>query len=161
MSEETTEQKRCLTDEHNFLWVHVGDEGFVHSLTRYLPNGAPGRILWAISEAFDAEIFSEHEPQYWGFDTQEEWDAWQHAIATEHDDEFYADILKFVADEPNGIRAGTVGERWALIAKRLIAGDPGLVASERRCELMEAIHSYDRDHTEYVSLSSLTKWLLS
>jgi hypothetical protein len=67
-----------------------------------------------------------------------------------------------VAGEPNEIRPGTVGEGWALIAKRLIAGDPGLVTPERRCELMEAIHSYDRDHTEYVSLSSLTKkWLLS
>jgi hypothetical protein len=46
------------------------------------------KILQAICEAFDADIFSEYEPQFWGFDTQEEWDAWQRAIAKEHEDEF-------------------------------------------------------------------------
>jgi hypothetical protein len=45
-------------------------------------------------------------------------DAWEAAIAKKHDDQFYADILKFVAGEPNGITSGTVGETQALIAKR-------------------------------------------
>jgi hypothetical protein len=35
----------------------------------------PGYILTAISDGFDVDIVSEYEPQFWGFDTQEEWDA--------------------------------------------------------------------------------------
>ena len=36
---------------------------------------APSRILEAIATTFDTEIFSEHEPQFWGFTSQEELDA--------------------------------------------------------------------------------------
>jgi hypothetical protein len=97
MAEVTSDQQKCLTDGHNFLWVYADDEGFVRSLTRNAGNGTPREILRAISEAFDTEIFSEHEPQFWGFDTQKEWDAWQDAFSKEHEDKFYADILKFVA----------------------------------------------------------------
>ena len=149
----TSHQQACLTDGDNYLWVFANDEGFVSILTLNAGSGSPGGILNAIAEDFRTEIFSEHQPQYWGFDTQEGWDAWQHAIAKEHEDKFYADLLKFVADEPNGIRAGTVGEKWALIAKRLIAGDPGLVVPERRRELEEAILD-ECNLTEYVALSS-------
>jgi hypothetical protein len=54
-------------------------------------------------------------------------EAWEATSAKEYDDQFYADILKFVAGEPNGIRSGTVGETRALIAKGLVAEEPGLV----------------------------------
>jgi hypothetical protein len=66
------------------LWVYLDEEGFVSELVRYFPNGAPGKIVRAICEAFDADIFSEYEPGFWGFDTQEEWNAQQAAIAKEH-----------------------------------------------------------------------------
>jgi hypothetical protein len=153
MTEVTSDQQKCLTDGDNHLWVFANDEGFVSILTRNAGGGSPDGILSAIAEGFRTEIFSEHEPQYWGFDTQDQWDAWQQAIAKQNEDKFYAEVLKFVAGEPNGIRPGTVGEGRALIAKRLIAGDPGLGAPERRRELMEAILD-DCDLTEYVSLSS-------
>ena len=39
----------------------------------------PRHIIKAIEQAFDTEIFSEHEPQFWGFATQEEWDEWHAA----------------------------------------------------------------------------------
>jgi len=83
-----------------------------------------------------------------------EMEAWEATSAKEHDDQFYADILKFVAGEPNGITSGTVGETHALIAKRLVAEEPGLVVPGRRAELMEKISSiYDRDHAVHVTLS--------
>jgi hypothetical protein len=45
-------------------------------LTRYGGND-PGKILKALANVFDTDIASEYEPQYWGFDTQEEWErAW-------------------------------------------------------------------------------------
>jgi hypothetical protein len=33
-------------------------------MTRYRPNGARGKILNAIAEAFDIDVFSEYEPQF-------------------------------------------------------------------------------------------------
>ena len=100
VTEETSDQWKCLTDGQNFLWVHLKDDGFVCCLTRYAGN-AVGKLLGAIAETFRTPIYSEHEPQFWGFDTQEEWDAWQDAFFKEHE----GCALKFVADEPNGIRS--------------------------------------------------------
>ena len=68
------EVARCLTDGSNFLAVFLTEDGFVDFLEAYGVD-APRKILNAISETFGTEIFSEHEPQYWGFQTQEEWNA--------------------------------------------------------------------------------------
>jgi hypothetical protein len=94
-------------------------------------------------------------------DKSKEIEAEMEAIFKEQDDEFYADLLRYVAGEPNGIRPGTIGEGEALIAKRLVADDPGLVTSERRAELMEKIRTiYDRDHAVHVNLSDEDRALL-
>jgi hypothetical protein len=61
---ETTETKRCLTDGHNYLWVSIDNEtGLVALLLRYGDND-PNKILNAITDVFDADIFSEYEPQF-------------------------------------------------------------------------------------------------
>jgi hypothetical protein len=67
--------RKCLTDGENFLWVSFDSEGFVTSFTRYAPNGSPREMLRMIEEAFGLVIASEYEPQYWGFNTELEWDA--------------------------------------------------------------------------------------
>ncbi len=64
----------CLTDGRNYVWAYSDDNGFLSVLTVYAGNASAG-ILVALSEAFGTKIYSENEPQYWGFDTQEEWDA--------------------------------------------------------------------------------------
>src|SRR5436309_15725248 len=89
--DKTKEERRCLTDGRNFLWASGSEEDL--RLTRYMPNGAPRRILRAIAEAFDTEIFSEYQPQYWGFDTQAEWDAVLDAMEEKGRDEFYEDLI--------------------------------------------------------------------
>ena len=68
-------------------------------------------------------------------------DAWEATSAEEHDDQFYADLLRFVADQPNNIKPGTIGEQDAQIAKRLVSEDPTLVSPDRRKELMEKIRT--------------------
>ena len=73
--ETTTIKRRCLADDCNYLWAYIGDDDFLTSFTRHAPNGDPGKILDAVEVVFDTYIVSEHQPQYWGFDTQEEWDA--------------------------------------------------------------------------------------
>jgi hypothetical protein len=118
----TTEQKRCLTDGRNYLWVSMDDGGAVWSLTRYAGN-APGKILEAIAEAFNTDIFSEYQPQYWGFNTQEEWDAWQEETAREaaekSTEKFYVQIMHYLRGEPHDIRPGAILKIKADIAKKL------------------------------------------
>jgi hypothetical protein len=57
------ERSRCLTDGSQFLAVFLTADGFVDFLTAYGAD-KPRKILHAICEAFGAEIFSEHEPQF-------------------------------------------------------------------------------------------------
>jgi hypothetical protein len=57
-SEDGAHQTRVLTDGNNYLTFYAGDDGTVQDLTRYAWCRAPGRILDAIAEAFDTEIWS-------------------------------------------------------------------------------------------------------
>ena len=127
----TSETSRCLTDGRNYLWVYLTEDGFVGSLSRYGAN-APGKILAAISEAFETDVFSEYEPQYWGFDTQEEWDAAWKKIGDQHRDQFYADVCAYIRGEPNDIRPGTIGEIKAKIAKTLVESRCGAPAAGKQ-----------------------------
>jgi hypothetical protein len=67
----TPETYRCLTDGHNYVWFGVNDDGCVGWITRYGDND-PNQILDAVARANGAEIVSEHEPQFWGLETEEE-----------------------------------------------------------------------------------------
>jgi len=79
---DTNEAKRLLIDGDNYLWVFVTN-GLVTDITRYAGGGDPNKILNAIAKAFDVAIVSEHQPEYWGFDSKEEWDAaWKAGKAT-------------------------------------------------------------------------------
>ena len=152
VSSDTSERRRCLTDGRNYLWVYLTEDGFVGCLSRYGAN-APGKILAAINEAFETDVFSEYEPQYWGFDTQEEWDAAEKKLADQHRDRFYADLCAYIRGEPNDIRPGTIGEIKAKIAKTLVESQAALLQPENKDRLlseMEAI--YDRDHAVIITL---------
>jgi hypothetical protein len=72
---------RCLTDGVNFLWVYSNEKGLVSTFTRWAPNGNPQRILCAIADQFDVDIVSEYEPEFWGYETTEEWNADWEAMA--------------------------------------------------------------------------------
>jgi len=154
LTADTTETSKCLTDGRNCLWVYINDAGFVGGFTRYFPNGAPGKILRAIARAFDTDIFSEYEPQYWGFNTPEEWYAWQEKLAKEDDEKFHAELLRYLRGEPNDIRPGSVGMGWAEEAKKLVGNDPTLLLPENKDKLLnEARSVYYRDHAVTVTLS--------
>jgi hypothetical protein len=73
LTENTTKDWRILTDgTDNYLCVAVNDRDSVAYFTRYAGCNNPGHILRAIDQVFDANIVSEHEPQYWGFETDEQ-----------------------------------------------------------------------------------------
>jgi hypothetical protein len=150
---ETTATAKCLTDGRNYLWVYVHESGFISTITRYAGN-APGKILGAIAEVFDTGIVSEYEPQFWGFDTQEQWDAAEEEISKKYEDEFYLDLLNFVSGKPHEIKPGTIGEIQAKIAKQLVEADSALIQAERREEFLNKIDEiYDREHTVTITLS--------
>lgn len=97
---------------------------------------------------------SEYEPQFWGFDTQEEWDAFQHEIAKKGEEEFHRELLKHLRGEPNDIKLGTIGMLMAQIAEKLVADDPELLMPINKDKLHELIHwIYNRDHAITVKLS--------
>jgi hypothetical protein len=151
--ESTTRKERYLTDGRNCMWVYIDENGHLDQLTRRGAN-APTKILGAIATAFDTEIFSEYEPQFWGFNTQEEWDAALEEVNREHRDRFYADLVKLASGEPNDIREGTIGEIQAKIAKQLVENESDLLLPEHRERLINAVETiYDKDHTVKVMLS--------
>ena len=145
---------RCLTDGRNFLWVSVDDGRFVYNLKRTGPN-APGKILTAIAEAFNTDVVSEYDPQYWGFATQEEFDAWQEAPSKNHREQFQQQLLNYVRGEPTeGIIPGTIGMHKAEIAKGLVKEHPELLSDESGAKLLDAAEKvYDRNETVHVKLS--------
>lgn len=89
---------RCLTDGENYVWVSptkfVGAT-YVSDLSAYGEN-CPDRILNAIAEAFNTEIFDEDQPQFWGFETQEELYARIESGAKKSLEEKRADLIKFL-----------------------------------------------------------------
>jgi hypothetical protein len=151
--ERTTSNSKCLTDGRNFLWVYCDEEGLVSSFTRSGMN-APQRILQAIGNAFGVDIVSEYEPEFWGYETREEWEAAWAAMAEKSEQNFYNEVVKFVRGEGHDIWPGTIGMIKAEIAKRLIAEAPDLLAEDKRPDLIKAVNMiYDRDHAVVVTLT--------
>ena len=157
--DESIPHRRTLTDGRNWLLVlgpaSDGDSAGVWFKTWGLNN--PHRILAAIEKVFEARIFTEHEPQYWGFDTTEEWDAAMRVFEKADADRFYVDVMKYVNNQPNGIRAGSNGETMAKIAKGLIEQRPGLALPNAKEELLGAIDTiWERDHAITVQIDEGT-----
>ena len=141
--QDSSNSHRCLTDGESFLWVGVDSTRSSVGFTRYGSN-AVGGILSAVSGVFDTKIAEEYDPQFWGFETQEEWDACEQKITEERDAIFYVEMMKHVRCEPNNLREGSVGMIEAEIAKNLIADRPSLGSPEKKRELLDAISkTYD------------------
>jgi hypothetical protein len=143
--DETDEARRCLSDGRNYVWVYIRDDGNVAVLTCYGCND-PGGILASIAKAFDTDIVSEHQPEFWGFDTQQEWDAYREKISIEHKEHFYVRILKHLQGAANDFIPGTVGMFQAQIAGRIVAKEPELMLVENKDRLLSAIDEiYERE----------------
>jgi hypothetical protein len=64
--------------------------------------------LRAVAETLDTGIYSEHEPQFWGFANEEEWDLAWSEMDKKAEDEFHADVIAYVKGEPNDLNEGTI-----------------------------------------------------
>jgi len=72
-----------LTDGSNGLAVYSTIDGMVSELS----GNSAEYILKCIAKEFETEIYCEEQPQFWGFDTQEELDASYGTTLSEAGDE--------------------------------------------------------------------------
>src|SRR5215472_5820909 len=86
---QTTNTYRCLSDGHDYVWVRMDGNGFFWSV-----RGLSG-ILYTVADVFETEIVSEHQAQFWGFDTQEEWDAKLDQMAKESEEKFQVSVVNY------------------------------------------------------------------
>ena len=143
--EATTEKSRLLMDGRNYMWAYVDDDGFVGCLTRYAPNGAPGKILNALANVFDTDIVSEYEPQFWGFDTQEEWDACMEKMSQKAEEEIIApdpDVAPIISKLFDWYATGRLSLKEAAYKAR----DAGLVYRKSGAKVpVSTVHSILRN----------------
>jgi hypothetical protein len=125
------EGQRCLYDSTNYVHVYERDRA-VGSFTRFMGNNAH-YIITSISEAFGMRIVSEHEPEFWGFETQAEWDACWDAMHQKYLDDFYAAAIRV---EPNGIGSDMRDYILTAIEKVLMGAEPELSHPNMREELI-------------------------
>jgi hypothetical protein len=69
----TTNGKGYLFDKIGSVTVYGDKDNSTLCLTSYGLSD-PTKILLAIQNEFQTKIFSENEPQYWGFGTVDEWE---------------------------------------------------------------------------------------
>jgi len=145
---------RYLTDGRNYLSISANSDGIVYNLIRRGLTNAPGHILAAIAEVFETDIYSEYEPQYWGFDTKEEWDSYMEKLAEEDSAKFYIEITNYLNGESHNLMPGTVGMAKANIAKTLVTDDRQLLDHENREKLLEMVDEiYDKEHAVIITLT--------
>jgi hypothetical protein len=148
----STETSRCLRDGRNFVWVYISADGLVTTLNRFGVH-APGKILEAVADAFDTSIVSEYQPQFWGFDTEEEWDAWAQKEEETAEESFHVELLKYLRGEPNDIGPESIGMLMAKIAKTLVEEDPSLLLPTNKNKFLNEIERVYRDDSVEVTLS--------
>ena len=137
---------RCLTDGSNCIWAFRTDHGNLDFLSRYGQNSAEN-ILWAIGQIFDTGIVSEHEPQYWGFDTQEDMDRYMEQTSERMEaKKFHPEFINYVLGRPYDTELVCVEE--AVIANDLVAKEPRLSFPENAIELLERVRE-KRDSEQY------------
>jgi hypothetical protein len=133
----SSDQFGVLTDGTNRLAVYA--DGVVKIIKRCGTNNE-NRILNAIADEFETDIYSEHSGQFWGYETDEEWEAAEETRQQQAKVETYIEIMKSVRGEPSDISPGTLGATWCKIAKKVISQDPSLALPERMDELMSTVY---------------------
>jgi hypothetical protein len=86
---------RVLTDEKSILAAYPGPDGCVKKLSSPTETKFPVELLNAIAQAFDTEIYCQHQHQFFEFATQEEWHAWLDAIASAQRDDCYREFREW------------------------------------------------------------------
>ena len=129
---------KVLTDGMNYIGVY-GDK-YVKTIQRCGTNVAE-YVLDVISAVFETDYLSEHDPQFWGFETLEEQDQAEILGAEIRQARRYDQMMKFVSGKPHDLESGSREFSDARIAKELIAEIPEFADPNRRDELFDAIRN--------------------
>jgi hypothetical protein len=150
---DTTIERRYLSGRDGILIAfREGNGGSSFSHPSFGPM--PWTVFDALAAEFKAELVSEHDHRYWGFDTADEWGAFNDKLAKEGEDKFYNNVLRYVRGEPNDLLPGTIGMIKANIAKTLIEGDRSLAEPGNRDALLQGVERvYLEKHAVSVRLT--------
>lgn len=135
----------CVSDGNNRLFVYrhpCGD----YDITLGCSRGVLTKITGALCDAFDVKVYSEYDPQYWGCDTQQDFEDALKKLDDEADEEFYRQLLRHLNGEPGVFDPTTNGFRMAEYAEHLVATDPSWLESARRDDLIRELYTYLRDN---------------
>ena len=153
---EATPDSRCLTDDNNVLWVEAdewveGDEevGFLWGFGMF---NATENILTAIEKTFDAEIFSEHQPQFRENEGDEKCRCDRVEAAEEVQTKLNIMIMRHVRGESLNTEPYSGFVPVVNIAKDLIIENPDLASPDCEAELLEktnkiCIEKYNAMHS--------------
>ena len=117
--------ERCLVEGENRLWAEITPAGNVMFLECIVGHD-PSKILDKLRELSGSEIVSEIEPEYWGLQTQEELDDFHKAQTDRYRQELYQALLRPALGLPVLVEDEDFEPHKAIIAKQLIADEPGL-----------------------------------
>ncbi|MFC1665388.1 hypothetical protein ACFL17_07140, partial [Pseudomonadota bacterium] len=120
--------------------------------------GNPDLIIEALDAEFNVKIVTEYEPEYWGFSTHEEWEAWAKEEAKVADQKHYEMLIKHSKGEQIEYGSSTVGYAKANIAKELIEKDPTLGLPERKDDLLDMVEKTDSDRRRNKVKITPTDW---
>jgi hypothetical protein len=147
MMADSSAEKRYLEGRDGILQVYRNDHG-ASIFVRGSFTPIPWAVFDALIEEFKVELVGEDDHRFWGFATEEECSAYFENQRKEREDEFYSGLISYLRNEPTSFAAG--GPGWSdyiqgTIAKELTVSDPGLMAPERRSELLAKIDAIYRN----------------
>jgi hypothetical protein len=135
----SSDQFGVLTDGTNRLAVYA--DGVVKIIKRCGTNNE-NRILNAIAKEFETEIYSEFSGQFWGYESDEEWEA-----AEIQSDEYcmkkqYRRLMAIISVWKDGSYEAKSTIEKAEIANDLITQTPRLASPDCMHELMDEIENH-------------------
>lgn len=135
--------RRILSDGQTFISVQSESSGEIDSLTLERPfvfsSGIALTRTIAKYMACTFALYTANQPQYWGFETKQEWDAERKRMERARTAKFYADVLQYVAGDGEAFQGGTVEHAKGEVARELISKQPSLIRPEKRRQLLRAL----------------------
>src|SRR5262249_53521128 len=77
-----------------------------------------------------------YHPEYWGCESHEQMERMFEAAHRKNNEQFYGELVKFIAGKPCNIQPETIDMEKAKIAKKLVAQNPALALAENRDRLL-------------------------
>jgi hypothetical protein len=132
----SSDQFGVLTDGTNRLAVYADD---VVKIIKRCGTNNENRILNAIADEFETDIYSEYSGKFWGYETDEEWEAAEFRKEEYSLKKYYGRMMAILGLWKDSPRKAKITIEDAAIANDLITQTPRLASPDCMHELMEEI----------------------